>query len=99
MSEPSLSPTQAVLLELLEDGSERYPLELVEMSSGRIKAGTVYVTLSRMETRGFVSSRREERSPTAIGLPRRFYRATAYGLRVLGAYRALRKTLSWEPAR
>lgn len=96
--EPSLSTTHAILLGLLEDGEERYPLELVEMSEGRIKAGTVYVTLSRMEARGFVTSRREEKNPKAIGRPRRFYRATPYGLRVLRAWRELRRTLSWEPA-
>jgi len=46
------------VLDLLESG-ERYGLELVDASAGRLKRGSVYVTLGRMETKGFVASRQE----------------------------------------
>jgi DNA-binding PadR family transcriptional regulator len=56
------------------------------------------VTLGRMETKGFVASRQEDRPPGAIGLPRRQYRPTPYGLKVRDAYRLLRDALALKPA-
>jgi len=94
---PSVSATEAVVLNLLESG-ERFGLELVNASAGRLKRGSVYVTLSRMEAKGFVESWQEERAPKAIGLPRRLYRATAYGLQVRDAYVLLREALALKPA-
>ena len=94
---PSISPTESLILDLLDSG-ERYGLELVESSTGRLKRGSIYVTLGRMETKGFVTSRQEERRPGAIGLPRRLYQATAYGLKVRDACRVLREALALKPA-
>ena len=94
---PSVSPTESLILDLLEHG-ERFGLELVDASKGSLKRGSVYVTLSRMEAKGFVESRQEERAPGAIGLPRRMYRATAYGLKVRDAYQLLREALRLRPA-
>ncbi len=94
---PSISSTESLVLDLLESG-ERYGLELVDASGGRLKRGTIYVTLGRMEAKGFVASRQEERAPGAIGLPRRHYRPTAYGLKVRDAYRLLREALALKPA-
>ncbi len=86
-----------MVLDLLES-REYFGLELVDASAGRLKRGSVYVTLGRMETKGFVESRQEERAPGAIGLPRRLYRATAYGLKVRDAYLLLRDALALKPA-
>lgn len=94
---PSVSPTESLILDLLEDG-ERFGLELVDASKGQLKRGSVYVTLSRMEAKGFVESWQEERPAGAIGLPRRMYRATAYGLKVRDAYQLLRQALRLRPA-
>lgn len=94
---PSIAATESLILDLLESG-ERYGLELIEASEGRLKRGTIYVTLSRMEAKGFVESRQEERSPGAIGLPRRLYKPTPYGLKVRDAYRLLRDALALRPA-
>ena len=85
------------MLDLLES-SERYCRELVDASAGRLKRGSLYVTLGRMEAKGFVASRQEDRAPGAIGLPRRLYRPTAYGLKVRDAYRLLRDALALKPA-
>ena len=93
---PSISSTESLLLDLLEN-RERFGLELVEASGGTIKRGSVYVLLARMEAKGFVDSRQEERQPGAIGLPRRLYRATPYGLTVRDAYRLLRAALALKP--
>jgi DNA-binding PadR family transcriptional regulator len=93
---PSISTTESLLLDLLE-GRERFGLELVERSGGAVKRGSVYVLLARMEAKGFVESRQEERAPGAIGLPRRMYRATSYGLKVRDAYRLLQDALALKP--
>jgi DNA-binding PadR family transcriptional regulator len=94
---PSISSTECLVLELLGDG-ERYGLELIDASGGRLKRGTVYVTLGRMERKGFIESRQEPARPGAIGLPRRLYRATAYGLKVVEAYQLLREALALRPS-
>lgn len=62
-------------------------MQLVERSAGALKRGTVYVTLGRMQEKGYVESRQEPLPPGAIGLPRRLYRPTAYGLRVLDTWK------------
>jgi PadR family transcriptional regulator PadR len=94
---PSISPVESLVLDLIES-RERYGLELVDLSSGRLKRGSVYVTLGRMERKGFVTSWQEDRPAGAIGLPRRLYRATPYGLKVRDAYRLLRDALALKPA-
>lgn len=94
---PTMSPTESVVLELLR-GRERYGLELVDASRGALKRGSIYVILARMEEKGFVESRHEERPQGASGLPRRLYRATEYGLKVHGAFAMLREALALKPA-
>ena len=94
---PSISPVESLVLDLVES-RERYCLELVDLAGGRLKRGSVYVTLGRMEAKGFVTSRQEERAAGAIGLPRRLYRATPYGLKVRDAYQLLREALALKPA-
>ena len=76
-----------------------YGLALVQESRGALKRGTVYVTLGRMEEKGYVESRLEAPSAGAIGLPRRLYRPTGLGLRVLDAWDTFRAKLAWEGAR
>lgn len=92
-----MSATEAAVLDLLGDG-ERFGLELVAQSEGRIKRGSVYVTLARMEAKGFVESRQEERPAGAIGLPRRLYKTTPYGATVRQAYRSLHDAIGLRPA-
>lgn len=96
MDIPKLSSTERVILELLA-GEEMFGLQLVEQSGGALKRGTVYVTLGRMQDKGYVESRTEKQPAGAIGLPRRLYRPTAYGLRVLEAWEAAARTLRRRP--
>jgi DNA-binding PadR family transcriptional regulator len=98
MEYPRLSSKEAEILEALR-GQEMFGLQLVQASQGKLKRGTVYVTLGRMQEKGFVESRLEERHAGAIGLPRRLYRATAFGVRVLDAWNTLRQTLAMAGAR
>lgn len=76
-----LSPTEYLILDLLQE-RESFGLELVERAQGALKRGTVYVTLARMQDKGYVTSRTEALPQGAIGLPRRLYRPTAYGAAV-----------------
>jgi PadR family transcriptional regulator, regulatory protein PadR len=96
---PSLSSKERLILELLVADEELYGLQLVESSKRRLKRGTVYVTLGRMEDKGYVTSRREDPPPDEGGLPRRLYRATPLGRRVLKAWTHLARQLSPELAR
>jgi DNA-binding PadR family transcriptional regulator len=98
MEIPRLSPKEAEILEALR-GREMFGLQLVEASRGRVKRGTVYVTLGRMQEKGFVESRLEDRRPGSIGLPRRLYQATAFGVRVLEAWNTFQQTLAVAGAR
>ncbi len=79
----SLSPKETLILELLVRQQEMYGLQLVASSRRRLKRGTVYVTLGRMEEKGYVSSRLDDEPPPGGGLPRRLYEPTALGRRVL----------------
>ena len=84
MDIPRLSVKEALILGLLVSKGELYGLELVKQSGGKLKRGTVYVTLSRMAEKGYVESRQV---PTfnGGGLPKRVFRATGHGARVLHA--------------
>ena len=74
-------------MELLADEGELFGLQMVERSGGRLKRGTVYVTLGRMQEKGYLESRQEPLPEGAIGLPRRLYRPTGHAMRVLDAWR------------
>jgi DNA-binding PadR family transcriptional regulator len=82
----TLSAKESVILQLLVRDDEAYGLELVSASRGRLKRGTVYVTLGRMEEKGYITSRLEDAPPDAGGLPRRIYKATPLGRQVLDAW-------------
>ena len=80
----------------LSEANMRDGLQLVERSDGALKRGTVYVTLGRLEAKGYVESEQEPPAPGAIGLPRRIYRPTGLGERVLRAWSVLARELAWE---
>jgi DNA-binding PadR family transcriptional regulator len=96
MDVPRLSPTERLILELLTD-EDMFGLQLVERSNGALKRGTVYVTLGRMQDKGYVDSWAEKQPAGAIGLPRRLYRPTAHGLRVLSAWNTAARLLARRP--
>jgi PadR family transcriptional regulator PadR len=94
---PSLSRKEALILEMLVDSRRKlYGLELVNASNGELKRGTVYVTLQRLQDKGLIESQQEARTPPEIGIPRRLYRITGYGHRVLSAYQTVHTILSAE---
>lgn len=95
----TLSAKETLILELLVRDGELYGLQMVAASKRSLKRGTVYVTLGRMEEKGYVASRQEDAPPEAGGLPRRLYRATPLGRRVLTAWTTAARRLTPEFAR
>ena len=85
---PKLSGTERLIIEMLVARDEMFGLQLVELSDGRLKRGTVYVTLGRMVEKGYLQSRQEPLPEGAIGLPRRLYRPTGLATRILSAWQA-----------
>jgi DNA-binding PadR family transcriptional regulator len=94
---PRLSRVERVVLLLLEEHGELFGLQMVDRSAGRLKRGTVYVTLGRMQEKGLLESRQEPLPPGAIGLPRRLYRPTALGVRVVAAWQAAERAFASLP--
>jgi len=84
----TVSPKELLVLELLAREKESYGLQLVTASRGRLKRGTVYVTLGRMEDKGYITSRLEAPPPDVGGMPRRLYQATPLGRRIVAVWSA-----------
>jgi PadR family transcriptional regulator PadR len=76
-----VSAHEGLILDLLSARGSAYGLELVASSDGRLKRGSIYVTLGRMEHKGLVTSRLE--GEPGAGPPRRVYEPTKLGLRAL----------------
>ena len=86
MGIPNLSGKEAVIMSLLVEAGKSYGLQLVQRSDGRLKRGTVYVTLNRLEEKGFISSWLEPPASGQHGPPRRLYSVTGEGARILSIY-------------
>jgi DNA-binding PadR family transcriptional regulator len=85
---PKFSAAERLIVELLVEHQELFGLQMVELSGGRLKRGTVYVTLGRMHEKGYLESRQEPLPEGGIGLPRRLYRPTGLAMRILAAWHA-----------
>jgi PadR family transcriptional regulator PadR len=90
---------ESLILDLLSERAELYGLQLVAASRRKLKRGTVYVTLGRMEQKGYIVSRLEDAPPNVGGMPRRLYQVTSLGRRVLAAWSAPTSHLMPEFAR
>jgi DNA-binding PadR family transcriptional regulator len=95
----TVSSKELLVLEMLVRENELYGLQLVAASKGRLKRGTVYVTLGRMEEKGYITSRLDQPPPGAGGLPRRIYQPTALGRRMLRTWTGAARRLMPEFAR
>jgi len=85
MANPFATGTELLVLRLLAQEPEgQYGLELVRSSAGKLKRNSVYVTLGRLEEKGFVKSHTPQQTAHP-GLPRPIYSLTAQGRRALEA--------------
>jgi PadR family transcriptional regulator, regulatory protein PadR len=96
---PTLSRKESLILRLLCSHDDMYGLQLVAASKGQLKRGTIYVTLGRMEDKGYVRSWLEDAPAEVGGLPRRKYEPTALGRRVLDAWAYAARRFSPQFAR
>ena len=71
-----------------------YGLELVNASEGRLKRGSVYVTLNRMEEKGYITFRKEETAPIQGGMPRPLYSASGLGERLLRVWQIAKQQMA-----
>jgi DNA-binding PadR family transcriptional regulator len=88
-----------ILKLLIGHGVEMYGLEMVARSGGSLSRGSIYVLLDRLEERGLVSSRLEDRTPGSSGIARRLYLPTGYGRRVFQLWEELQglALVPWAP--
>jgi PadR family transcriptional regulator PadR len=99
-----LSLQEEIIMTLLV-GRELYGLELMkaieEATEGklRMKFGSLYPTLHRLEKKGFVTSRWGDDTPEERGGARRkYYQVTGLGERALRETQRLRANLAaWQP--
>ena len=60
----------------------------IEGTTGRsVKAGSLYITLERLEKKGFLTLRNGEAEPRRGGRPKRFVDVTEHGVIALSAHR------------
>jgi DNA-binding PadR family transcriptional regulator len=81
-----LTVTEYLIMQMLVEGKQKemYGLELVKASKGKLKRGSVYVLLGRLEEKGFVKSRTEVEGAE---IPRRVYKPTGLGIKVFMVWR------------
>ncbi len=91
---PRLSRLEEAVLRLLIAKGELYGLQLVDESKGLLKRGTIYVTLDRMEDKGYVKSRKDAQAKHP-GLPRPLYTVTGAGRHALEAWELAQN--AWRP--
>lgn len=86
-SAATMSATEYLIMSLLigSGGREMYGMQMIEKAEGKLKKGTIYVLLGRLEEKGYVKGRTEMVGGSAI--PRRMYRPTGHGHRVFEAHR------------
>ena len=87
-----LTEKEAYILTFLTAHRKGYGLEMVKNSGGLLKRGSVYVTLNRMQQKGYVKAGTEPTPPDEQGPPRRYYIATAKGAQALDSWNLLRSS-------
>lgn len=70
---------EAEIARLLREHGELYGLQLVKLSRGKLKRGTVYVHLHRLADKGLVGSRVTDVSIGELRLPLRIFFQTTPG--------------------
>jgi PadR family transcriptional regulator PadR len=95
-----------VLLALLRLDDRAYGVtvrqEIEQRTRRELSIGAVYATLDRLESKGYVRSRRGDPTPERGGRSKRFFRVTAKGVEAVNrTHHALRQMteglrLAWE---
>lgn len=76
-----ISRTEFFVLQLMiRDGKDLYGLGMVRKSNNRLKRGTIYTTLSRMEDKGLITSEKESTVQLGLTAKRRMYSIAGLGI-------------------
>lgn len=80
-NEPTkISKTEFMILQIMiTGGSEMYGLEMLRKSGNKLKRGTIYTTLNRMEDKGLISSKKEASIQEGLTAKRRMYKVNGSG--------------------
>ncbi|HYR85900.1 MAG TPA: PadR family transcriptional regulator [Terriglobia bacterium] len=100
---------QMVLTAVMRLGAEAYGVaindKVGEIAGKPTNLGSVYVTLDRLEAKGYLSSKLTEPLPERGGQPKRYYQMKADGVRVLNDSMRSSKRVSrsfletWRPGK
>ena len=69
--------------------------EIEDTTGTRVKSGSLYITLDRLEAKGYVTSRVADPEPGRGGRPKRYMTVTPAGLRILKEARDVMLTM-WQ---
>ncbi len=69
--------------------------EIEDATGTRVKSGSLYITLDRLEAKGYVASRVADPEPGRGGRPKRYMTVTPAGLRILKRARDVMLTM-WQ---
>ncbi len=69
--------------------------EIEDATGTRVKSGSLYITLNRLEGKGYVTSRVADPEPGRGGRPKRYMTVTPAGLRILKEARDIMLTM-WQ---
>ena len=84
---PSISKTEYLILKILMNhGPELYGLEMIELSQGKLRRGSIYTLLARLENKGFVDSEKEIDVQPGLTTQRRFFTISGEGERALNEW-------------
>lgn len=85
---PQLTASERCVLELLlAKKEEKFGLQLVAEGAGILARSSIYVVLDRMQQKGLIESRAEEKIPDRPGIPRRMYKVTGKGAYAMTLHR------------
>ena len=95
----TLSKQEEVILEMLFGGQDLYGLEMIQKSEGKLKLGSVYVYLAKLEKNKLVSSKLEPLREGEYGKPGRLYEITGSGKAVYQHWQTYKQSIaSWLPS-
>jgi len=89
---------QILLLAILQLGDDAYGVsvqkEIEDRSGRRVSRGALYVTLDRLESKGYVRSRQGASTAARGGRPRRYLSVSPAGVEALQSSRSMLRSLS-----
>ena len=89
---------ELVLLAILQlrDGAYGVPIwQKLEDAGRKVSIGSLYVTLDRLEDKGFVSSRLGEATPERGGRAKRYFKIEGAGMQVLEDVQQVRSKMQY----